>query len=477
MTRVPKRDDFVPPILNLRLRDLDLTRPSIVSGDLSVREAAKHMSARKIDLVFVRHEERLGMLASADIRDALAIGQCPVDTPIAAILSWKLVVLPPDSSLYKAFLTMTRRGVNRLVIEENGAVLGTLALHELLSFLTNHASLTIQRIHQATTVAELAEAVKHQGALVQTLYASGIKVRHIGWLMHELDRQVLDQAASILAGQELLRHGCILVLGSEGRGEQFIKTDQDNAFLADDNLAMTQVTEFCHNFNSALLQLGYPECPGKVMMNNPIWGCRLSEFQERLAGWIQHPVPANLLQIAIYYDASAAVGNSELFRQARRFFFSRLPSDQAFYAHFAMPVLAFETPLGIFKRFIVEKGNKGGRIELKKGALFPLVHGIRSLALEQRLKDTNTARRIRGLTRTGVLDGSFGADLIDAFDCISGLRVKVGLEQGISGQSGGDLLDLNNLGSMERENLRDSLVQIDRFKHLVDHHFRLSQLR
>lgn len=477
MKRVLNRDDFVAPILNLRLRDLDWTKPSVLDGGTSIQEAARYMSARKIDLVLVRQGGRHGLLTSADIRDALAIDQVGVDTPIAAIISWRLVVVSPDVSLYKAFLVMTRRGVNRLIVEEDGEVLGTLALHELLSFLTNHASLTIQRIHQATSIAELADAVKHQGGLVHTLFSSGIKVRHIGWLMHELDRQVFHQAATLLASQELLQHGCILVLGSEGRGEQYMKTDQDNAFIAEDDVPVDRIRAFCQTFTTALLQLGYPECPGKVMMSNPLWGCGLAQFRESLQAWIDDPSPAHLLRIAIFYDASVVVGDIELFRRIRRFFMTRLPNDQAFFSHFAMPVLAFGTPLGIFKRFIVEKGHKEGRIDLKKGAIFPLVHGVRSLALEHRLKDTNTARRIRGLVRLGVLEQSFAVDLIDAFDVISGFRVKASLDSLGENGAGGDLLDLESLGSLERENLRDSLAQVDRFKQRIDHHFRLNQLR
>ncbi|MBF0435225.1 MAG: CBS domain-containing protein [Magnetococcales bacterium] len=478
MKRVLNRNDFVAPILNLRLRDLDWTKPVILDGGTSIREAAHTMSGRKLDLVLVRQGDRHGLLTSADMRDALAIEQVGVDTPIATIMSWKLVVLSPDASLFKAFLVMTRRGVNRMVIVgADGDVIGTLALHELLSFLTNHASLTIQRIHQATTIAELADAVKHQGGLVQTLFSSGIKVRHIGWLMHELDRQVFQQAATLLANQELLQRGCILVLGSEGRGEQFMKTDQDNAFIAGDDVPVARIREFCQIFTEALLRLGYPECPGKVMMNNPLWGSCLGQFREKVQGWIDDPSPGNLLRIAIFYDASAVVGNTDLFRRLRRSFMARLPGDQAFYSYFAMPVLAFETPLGIFKRFIVEKGSREGRIDLKKGAIFPLVHGVRSLALEYRLKDTNTARRIRGLVRLGVLEQSFAVDLIDAFDVISGLRVKASLDCLRGDGGGGDLLELESLGSLERESLRDSLAQVDRFKQRIDHHFRLSQLR
>ncbi|HIJ84016.1 MAG: CBS protein [Magnetococcales bacterium] len=477
MTHPLSRDGFVAPILTLRLGDLDLARPLILEGEISIGEATRQMSFRNVDCVLFRQQHRYGFLTSTHIRDALAMDQRSVDTPIVEIVSWKLVMVMPDESLLNAFHLMTKHGVQRLVIGQDGAVQGTLEVHELLAFLTHHASLTMQRIHQATSMVELAEAVKHQGRLVQTLISIGAKVRHVGWLIQELDRQVFQKAAFLLATAEFLQHVCILVLGSEGRGEQIMKTDQDNALLCDENVSEEEIQRFTQGFTAALLQLGYPPCPGRVMMDNPVWGGSLKAFQGRLRSWIANPTPANLLQIAICYDARAVVGQLDLFRGARHFFLDHLPNDQAFYAHFAMPVLAFKTPLGIFNRFIYEKNDKQCRIDLKKGGIFPIVHGVRSLALQQRLRDSNTALRIRGLIRLGVLEQSFGMDLLGAFDFISGLRAKVGLDPALGDDRHGNDLAPRSLERSERESLRDSLVQVDRFKRLIDHHFRLRQLQ
>ncbi|MBF0161590.1 MAG: CBS domain-containing protein [Magnetococcales bacterium] len=467
----------VTPLLTSRIRDLHLTAPVILPAEASIQEAAVQMRSRRIDGVLVRQGRRHGILTSADIRDGLAIAQLPVDTPIAGITSWNLVMAPPDELLFKALLLMTKRAVNRLVIGTPDHLLGILGLTELLFFLTNHASLSIQRVQQATTLSELANAVHHQAHWVHSLFSKGMQVRYIGRLTRELDRQVFQKAASLLAAPEWLEHICILVMGSEGRGEQIVKTDQDNALIADDQISDHALREFAQLFTEALMQLGYPCCPGRVMMNNPQWGIRLSDFQRQMRAWIDTPTPDNLMQLAICYDARAVVGRLGLFQEARDFFLAHLPNDQAFYGHFAMPVLAFKTPLGIFKRFIVEKGSKQGQIDLKRGAVFPIVHGVRSLALEQKLRDPNTVRRVRGLVRRGVLERSFGRDLIEAFDFVSGLRIRVRLQQLANDKPASDALLLSTLGGLERENLRDCLGLVDRFKQLINHHFRLQSLR
>ncbi|MEO5339281.1 MAG: DUF294 nucleotidyltransferase-like domain-containing protein [Magnetococcus sp. MYC-9] len=394
------------------------------------------MRAHGVDVVLACQGNRQEILTSTDLRDALAIDQRPVDTPIAELISWTLATATPETLLDRAV-----------------------------------------RLHQSRSLAELAEEARAQVSWVHALVAKGMKVHYLGRLSRELDRQLLQKVASLLAAPEFLAHVCILVMGSEGRGEQIIRTDQDNALLADAHCSDQEIHCFRHAFTSALLQLGYPVCPGDVMMSNPRWGSRLADFKDRMRTWMENPTPDNLMQLAICYDARAVVGNVGLFLEARDFFMAHLPNDQAFYAHFAMPVLAFKTPLGLFKRFIVEKGDKQGQIDLKKSGIFPIVHGVRSLALEQRLLDPNTVRRIRGLVRCGVLERAFGMDLIEAFDFVSGLRIKVRLDYLVHSKPATDFLLLNTLGRLDRENLRDCFVLVDRFKQLVSYHFRLQSLQ
>ncbi|MBF0183012.1 MAG: CBS domain-containing protein [Magnetococcales bacterium] len=476
-TREWDSEGSVTSILTSRIRDLNLTKPVILDDTTTIREAAQQMRARRIDSVLVSRDGQHGIITSADIRDALALSALPVETPIYEIASWNLVTASSDELLFKALLLMTKRGVNRLVVGTSENVLATLGLTELLSYLTNHASLSIQRIHQATSIDELANAVQHQSHWVNSLFSKGMQVRYIGRLVRELDRHIYIKVAHLITTPEVLEHLCVLVLGSEGRGEQIVKTDQDNALLADELLPAEEMFHFRHAFTDALIKLGYPPCPGNVMMSNPLWGSGLRTFQNRISSWLEAPTPDNLMQLAILYDARAVVGDVKLFRAARDYLLASLPADPLFYGQFALPLLNFKTPLGIFKRFIVEKGNKQGEIDLKRGGIFPIVHGARSLALEQRLRDPNTIRRLRGLVRKGVLDAAMGTDLVDAFDFMYGLRIHSRLRNLEEAKPGNDHFLLNSLGRLDREKLRDCFEIVDRFKQLLIHHFRLRGLQ
>ncbi|MBF0127450.1 MAG: hypothetical protein HQM02_09590 [Magnetococcales bacterium] len=334
-----------------------------------------------------------------------------------------------------------------------------------------------QRIQQATSLDELADAVRQHPQWVRSLIDKGVKVRYIGRAVRELDRQVFRQITSLLATPELLEHICILVMGSEGRGEQVVKTDQDNALIADDTYPAEALQVFRLAFTAALTRLGYPPCPGDVMLCNPVWGCGLEALQNRMLSWMNNPTPTHLMQLAICYDARVVAGQQRLFDRARAFFWEHLPDNPAFYAHLARPVLAFKTPLGWFNRLLVEKGTRQGQIELKKGGIFPIVHGVRTLALEQRLKDPNTVRRINGLMRKGVLERALGADLTEVFEFMTTLRVRARVENQARQGSGDDYLLLETLGRLERESLRECFIVVDQFKSLITHHFRLRMLQ
>ncbi|MBF0108464.1 MAG: CBS domain-containing protein [Magnetococcales bacterium] len=466
---------------NQSIGELDLVHLPILPATATIREAARHMQRHDQDAAFITKGTQHGVITSSDIRDALALDLKGVETPVAEITSWNLVVVSPDISLLKAFLLMDRRGLKRVAVGRSGNLLGSLEWHRLLSLLTHHPILAIEHVRDASSLDELARSFKHRECLVRTLLDRGVRIDHLGRLLQELDRKIFQKVAAFVAPPDIHSHLCILMLGSEGRGEQLVASDQDNALVADDSLTPREVERFATAFASALLDLGYPPCPGNVMMNHPAWNGSVASFLARIRSWIDDPTPENLLHLAVFFDARPIAGNFDLFWSLRRNYFGHLPQDQGFHARFAMPTLAFATPLGFFHRFIVEKGSQQGRIDLKKGGIFPIVHGVRSLALERRLKDPNTRRRIQGLVRLGVLEPSFAKDLLEAFAFFLHLRLRTRMENAglplSDARAPSDHVSLDTLGRIDREHLRHGLVRVDHFKELINHHFQLRMLQ
>jgi CBS domain-containing protein len=180
------------------------------------------------------------------------------------------------------------------------------------------------------------------------------------------------------------------------------------------------------------------------------------------------------MRFAIFFDAMPIAGDTSLFKELRDIMFGLLNDNNAFYTHFARATLAFETPLGFFTNFVVEKPRD--ELDIKKGGIFPIVHGIRSLALEYRLEQNNTIERIKALNQMRLFDHQFAIELIEAFAYMSALRAKAGLQKIKLEMPQDNYINPKELNTLERELLRDSFKIVNKFKELITHHFKLNRV-
>jgi CBS domain-containing protein len=151
-----------------------------------------------------------------------------------------------------------------------------------------------------------------------------------------------------------------------------------------------------------------------------------------------------------------------------------LGDHRSFYSQFAKSTVAFETPLGFFTNFVVEKDRD--ELDIKKGGIFPIVHGIRSLALEYRLPQTNTVDRITALSQRNLFKASFGIELVEVFTYLSTLRAEAGLRKIREGQPQDNYLNPKDLNKLQREVLRDSFKIVNEFKKFIGYHFKLGMI-
>jgi len=167
-------------------------------------------------------------------------------------------------------------------------------------------------------------------------------------------------------------------------------------------------------------------------------------------------------------------GDENLLRHVKDRMYRLLGDHRSFYGQFAKATVAFETPLGFFTNFVLEKNRD--ELDIKKGGIFPIVHGVRSLALEYRLPQTNTIERIAALSQRNLFQSSFGTELIEAFTFMSTLRTKAGLQKTERGLPQDNYLNPKALNKLERELLRDSFKIVNEFKKFIAYHFKLGMI-
>ncbi|MEZ4692702.1 MAG: DUF294 nucleotidyltransferase-like domain-containing protein [Aliarcobacter sp.] len=240
-------------------------------------------------------------------------------------------------------------------------MIGILDQISLSSFFATNTFAVSNQIVKAETVEELKEASLSFIKIIKSLNAKGVKIEFISKLINQLNKKLLDKLYKILAPVELYEKSCLVVMGSEGRGEQILKTDQDNALiLADDcTISDEKLKEFTHIFTETLVDFGFPRCQGNIMVSNPYWCRKKSDFKDLIFKWLNEPSGDNFMNIAIFYDAVCVSGDKNLITSLKEYLFKVSSNSQTFYAHFAKVITSFDVPLGFFDGFVFNsKDNK-----------------------------------------------------------------------------------------------------------------------
>ncbi len=193
-----------------------------------------------------------------------------------------------------------------------------------------------------------------------------------------------------------------------------------------------------------------------------------------MPGW-SAPSGESFLNLAALTDAAAVAGDPAVLERLRRHLFESIGNAGGFLSHFARPILQFDTPIGFFHQILLGHGEHAGEIDVKKGGLFPIVHGVRALALERRIEAVNSFARIEALAAAGALEHDVAADLAEALQYLMELRLRARLakDRGGAGAAGDDFVRAQDLSRLQHDGLRDSLLIAKRFKERISYHFRL----
>jgi len=273
-----------------------------------------------------------------------------------------------------------------------------------------------------------------------------------------------------------VQNSCLFVMGSEGRGEQLLKTDQDNGLvLRDGYVPPDNLADICDRFSQALASFGYPECAGHIMVSNPEWRHSSTEFGIMAKQWLMMPDGDRLMKFAIFMDAHAVCGDAGILYSVEQELLKLTSSSDAMLARFAAAIDAFGSSSGWWNR-LLGLGDGTNQLNIKKEGIFPLVHGVRSLALAQSIKKTGTTQRIAALVAAKVLTPALGDDLTDSLHFFMGLKLKAGLAELDTGKQVTGAIDVGRLSSLDRDLLKDTLGVVKRFKLLLRQRFHLDSL-
>ncbi|QLA19786.1 putative nucleotidyltransferase substrate binding domain-containing protein [Desulfolutivibrio sulfoxidireducens] len=509
-----RRAGFLPgadPFLRLTVGHIPRRPPVFVNEGQSVAEAARIMTTARSSSCLVRRDEAvIGIITERDIVAAMAgvadnpasptphagppdeagttdqpapgpsAAWDPARTPVAAIMSPSLVTVGESELLFEAFSRMVRRGIRRLVaVDEAGRPTGVIEEWDLLASRGEnpvHLSAEIARARDVATLAALFGDIRRM-----TLRGvdEDIPAENLGRLVSEFNDRIMARLTELVARETDKPPGafCLAVLGSEGRKEQFLATDQDNALIIADGVgpeADGYFAAFADRFIQALLAIGFPPCPNRVMIDNPAWRMTLSNWMNGVDEMILSADGPSILALSLLTDARPVAGDSGLCSKLREYLNKRVKSAPVVLKYMAREALRFTPPIGFFNNLVVERaGPDKGWLDVKKGGIFPLTQGLRTLALEHGLTVTGTSRRLSALRELGVFSESMTSSLWEAYAFLQTLRVRAQALKSRQGHTPDNLILPSRLSSLERDRLKDCLKIVAEFQGLLHNKYGL----
>jgi CBS domain-containing protein len=456
-----------------RVSDSYVHKACIVSPHMSVLGALHKMDSMDAKCIIVDNGGEYGIVTDSTVRKRLVYEGYDKHGPIGPIALHPLISIEAEDFLFNALLQLTKNAIKRIVVTRHGEIVGVLEQLDLLSYFANHTYLVSVQIRKAKDIDALKKASEDFVHIIKKLHAKGTKVEYISQLVSELNEQVYRKLYEMMVPKELQEKACLVVMGSEGRKEQMLKTDQDNALIVDEGVDVGLFQEVMTRYTQTLIDFGYPKCEGGVMVSNPYWCKSFGAFKAELARYMESPRKDDYMHLAIFYDALAVAGNKTLLVKLKESIYERMGGKDIFMANFAKAALLFETPISFFSNLKADEN----RLDVKKGGIFPIVQGVRSLALEYRIEETETIRRIHALKSKKIFDEHFGDALIEAFDTLMGMRLKEQLISTERGEVRHNFIRTDKLNQLETELLKDSFKIVDQFKRFLVHHFKINMVQ
>lgn len=467
---IDEKEGSVAEFILARIDEETLRPPLYVTGQTNLKRVAQLMDERNSDVVLVRTAKGTGIVTGTDLLKATLLGDCTKQSKVSEIGQFELITVEYGDFLFNALLKMTQHHIERVVVMRDGDIMGLLELTDMLSVFSTHSHVIAMRIEQAKTLDDLTIAAQRLQALIETLSEQGVKIQAMMELITRLNRRVMQRAFELIFPKRLQHSCCILVLGSEGRGEQILKTDQDNAVIYKHEHELEAIRPFLQQLHQALLSFGYPPCPGGVMFTNDAWLHSVDGWQQKIQRWLTAGTPDAMMNMAIMMDAEPVSGDGALFLPVKHAWQRPKLRSSMTAAWFAKSALQFNTPL----TFLGKIREDHGQIDIKKGGIFPIVHGVRTLAFEFAIDECNTFKRLQHLQALNVLHEDVVQGLTDALLLFLRIRLRQQLQQSAVDNPGlNQQLSLASMRSVDRSLLRHALHRVKKFKQLLITHYHL----
>ena len=457
--------------------------PPAVPPDMDCGKAVRLMRELPATCVIVTSPDGKpeGILTELDVLRRIAFLK-DESAPVSSVMTSPVYSIRDDDYLYRGIATMNRNGLRHLpVIDHAGLLCGILHLKDTLSKSINKVVALIESLTHEETREGLKKIKEAEVEFVEALFEEHVPSLEILKLLTQINNDTYRRVQSI-AQREMKDEGwgdppvdfCMIVMGSGGRGENFLTPDQDYGFILEDypdtqHMAVdSYFMELALRMSIMLDEVGIPECKGYVMAVNPQWRKTLTQWKTQINYWLEHPSQATLRYADIFFDFRNITGNSALSNSLRHFITKAVCNQHVFLREMHLMQHEHGVALGLFGRLATDHKNiLSGRVELKYCGLLPLVESVRLMALKQGMVETSTLLRMSSLKKTGFIDKAELEALRSAFNHLTFLILRQQMQDLESGIEARTSVSSQSLTKMEKNILLESLRSVSALREKV----------
>lgn len=460
--------------LRTSIADLIDGDPVSVPATATVREAAQLMRDHSISCLPVIDElpdgghDLVGILTDRDLRVRVVAEDLDVSVPVAEIMTHDPVDIGDDSTAFEAMLMMSGRDVHHLPVTGDDAdsgddVVGVISASDIMRALRNDPIYLTADLAKATDTTQMHDIIEDTAEMTTGFLERGASASEVSEILtvayDALARRLLTLAEEELGPAPVPY--AFIVIGSQARRAVGFASDQDNGLVLhnsyDPDVHGEYFAELGRRVCTGLAEAGQVLCPGDMMAMNPTWRMTVDEWKDSFHRWITAPKPEALLNSQTFFDIRPVFGTRELADDVHRYSVRAARGSSRFHARLAALVARRETPLGIFRGLVVQRGGDyANTLDIKAGGTAPIVQIARFYALISGVRAVTTPHRLAQAAAAGALTHRSARDLTEAFSFLKGLSLRHQASQLRNGGPANYRIDPDTLGKLDRENLRDA---------------------
>lgn len=436
-----------------------------ISAECSIQEVAKIMTQTQQNAaIILESDNSIGIITDQDLRSrCIAAGVSP-QQPITQIMTRSAKTIQYNESAFSALLMMSTHNIHHLPVVKGSHVLGIISGNDIIDWQSSHSLSLLKSIEQCSTKDSLITVASKLPQLQVNLIKSGYSAFHFSQVFTSISdamtRKLIELAQAKLGNAPV--DFVWLAVGSQGRQEQGISSDQDNALLLSNEFTdehQDYFTDLTNFVNEGMNQCGLKFCPGKVMANNPEWQKTLSQWQHTFQEWVEQPDKKAIMLACNFFDMRAVYSeykDSVLETTLHDKLMQLTKNNSLFIAALTAQAVRNEPPIGFFRQFVLQgEGNHADSIDLKHNALILISDIARIYALQLGIKASSTIERLKQATKNYTLSQEGSDNLIDAWELINSMRLDNQVKQIIEHEEVDNFLTPDKLSSLERNHLKD----------------------